>query len=201
VSELREFLAQRLPAQMVPSAFVWMRALPRLPSGKLDRRSLAPPEWERRALRPERVSPRTELERTIAAAWREVLGIADVGMHDNFFDLGGHSLLMVKLQSRLRQTLSAARADGLSMVDLFRFPTVRSLAVHLGDASGDVSIDAAVVVHEAHDRAELQRAALDRRRRRSVPTGTIADPRAADTTPIVLDAPSGASLAEDAYAR
>ncbi len=71
--------------------------------------------------------PRTELERALAAIWCEALGVERVGVHDNFFDLGGHSLLLARVLASLR-----ARFAGVAMVDLFRFPTIASLAEHLG---------------------------------------------------------------------
>ena len=75
--------------------------------------------------------PQTGLERSIVALWQEVLGVEKVGVHDNFFDLGGHSLLMSKVHSRLR---GEGLAGGLSMVELFQYPTVHSLARYLGRA-------------------------------------------------------------------
>ena len=129
VSELRAFLRERLPEAMVPSSFVTLSALPRLPNGKVDRRALPDPdEGERPSLRSAYAAPETELERAIAAVWRDLLRLDRVGLHDNFFDLGGHSLLLIQAQGRLRETLGRE----IAAVDLFRFPTVAHLARHLG---------------------------------------------------------------------
>ncbi|HEX2187358.1 MAG TPA: amino acid adenylation domain-containing protein, partial [Longimicrobiaceae bacterium] len=130
--ELREWTAARLPEHMVPSAWVLLEAFPLTSNGKLDRRALPEPAREAGDAR---VAPRTGLERAIAAEWAEVLGLERVGVQDNFFELGGHSLLLARLHRRLRGALGRE----LSVVDLFRFPTVAALARHLepeGDADG-----------------------------------------------------------------
>ncbi len=126
--ELREQLRGTLPEYMVPSAFVSLPALPLTPNGKVDRAALSPPEG-REELEAGFVEPSGEVERAVAAVWREVLGVAGVGAEDNFFDLGGHSLLLVQVHDRLKE-LYPDRA--LSVVDLFRYPTVRLLSQHLG---------------------------------------------------------------------
>ncbi|HVR96291.1 MAG TPA: amino acid adenylation domain-containing protein, partial [Thermoanaerobaculia bacterium] len=120
-AELRSFLQDRLPAYMVPAAFVALDALPLLPSGKVDRRSLPAPEWGGggRAF----VAPATAAEETLAGIWREVLRVPAVGVEDNFFELGGDSILSIQIVSR------AARA-GLRITprQIFEHPTVVGLA-------------------------------------------------------------------------
>ena len=130
---LRNFLRERLPEHMIPSLFVFLDALPLTPHGKVDRRALPAVDRTGGEARRGFVPPRTEVERTITAVWRDVLGLERIGVHDNFFDLGGHSLMLVRLHSKLRRVLSAE----LSVIDLFRYPTISSLAtaLHLGDAS------------------------------------------------------------------
>ena len=103
---------------MVPSDFVLLKSLPRTVSGKLDRRALPEVDRTYRASQAGFVAPRTELERAMAAVWQEVLGSRKVGLEDNFFDLGGHSLLMVRLRNRLQQALQT----DISIIDLFRYP-------------------------------------------------------------------------------
>ncbi len=128
---LRRRCQERLPAYMVPSTIVVLDALPHLPNGKLDRRALPAPGAARRELAERFVAPRSALERTVAAEWREVLSIERVGIRDNFFDLGGHSLLAVTLQERL-----AARLEReVAIVDIFRHPTVESFAVFLTETT------------------------------------------------------------------
>ncbi|MDT5268373.1 MAG: hypothetical protein QOH49_559 [Acidobacteriota bacterium] len=133
-NELREYLRERLPDFMVPSAFVFMDEFPLTPGGKLDRRALPAPgsaRDEAEAL----VPPQSEVERAIAAIWREALGLEEVGIHDNFFDLGGHSLLLVRVHSELRQAFDAE----LTMLDLFKYPTISSLAGFIAPESGAAS--------------------------------------------------------------
>ncbi len=101
-SELRRFLETRLPAHMLPAAYVLLAALPLLSGGKVDRRALPAPAAERPAERLP-VPPRTAAEATLAAVWGEVLGIERPGIHDNFFDLGGDSILSIQIVSRARQ--------------------------------------------------------------------------------------------------
>ena len=127
VPTLRRFLKERLPEYMVPSTFIVLDELPTTPSGKLDLRALPPPGEGRRELERAYVTPSTELERTIADVWRGVLDLAQVGVHDNFFDLGGDSLLISRVRSRLEVLLGKE----ISIIDLFRYPTVSSLAQFL----------------------------------------------------------------------
>ncbi|MDN7676036.1 non-ribosomal peptide synthetase [Burkholderia oklahomensis] len=126
VAALRDYVAQRLPAYMVPRAIVRLDAMPLLPNGKLDRRALpAPPRADASA--GERKGPRTPLHRVLAACWADVLRRDAVGIDENFFELGGDSLLGTQLLSRVKRDLKLDARLG----DLFRHPTVESLAEHL----------------------------------------------------------------------
>ncbi|HYO53117.1 non-ribosomal peptide synthetase, partial [Archangium sp.] len=125
-AELRTYLRERLPEYMVPSAFVVMEALPLTPNGKVDRRALPAPD-EGHGSDDTLVAPQTELERTVAAIWQEVLGLPKVGTNDRFFDLGGNSLLILKVQMKL----STALGIEVKLTKLFQYPTIASLAQHL----------------------------------------------------------------------
>jgi amino acid adenylation domain-containing protein len=103
--ELRSFLQKTLPKYMVPSAFVLLDALPLTPNGKIDRGALPTPDRARPALERALVPPRTPLECLIAEIWRDLLGVDRVSVHDNFFDLGGHSLLSMQLIASLEKKL------------------------------------------------------------------------------------------------
>ncbi len=129
VPRLRAFLAERLPEPMIPAAFVLLEALPLTANGKVDHRALPAPEAEAlstadRADRAEPVAPRTLVEESLAAVWREVLGGGRFGVDDNFFDAGGHSLLATQVMSRVRATFGVE----LPLRDLFEAPTVAGLA-------------------------------------------------------------------------
>ncbi len=126
-SKLGDFLRQQLPDYMIPSAFVVLDTFPLTSRGKLDRQRLPAPEKLHRELDAAHVAPRTDIERTIAAVWQEVLHTEKVGVHDNFFDLGGHSLRLIQVHSRLRDVI----ARDLSIIEMFRYPTINSLAKHL----------------------------------------------------------------------
>lgn len=127
VAELRARLEGKLPEYMVPSAFVLLSALPRTPSGKIDRRALPRPSAERPALQHEYVAPRTDLERKLAKTWAKLLQFDTVGVDDSFFELGGNSLLALKCVSQLRLELQL----DVPVVKLFESPTIAGLAAFL----------------------------------------------------------------------
>jgi amino acid adenylation domain-containing protein len=152
---LRDYLRERVPEYMVPSAFVMLDALPLTMNGKVDRKNLPSPVGRPVALGGGFVAPRSDIERQIARVWQEVLGVDAVGANDNFFDLGGHSLLMVRVHGRL---LEIFKGD-LSLVDLLRYPTVASLALFVAAEADEPGIAAAI-----DDRASRQMEALARQR-------------------------------------
>ena len=131
VPELRAFLKERLPDYMVPSTFTVLDGFPLTPNGKVDRGRLPAPDERRTVVRPTFLAPRDEIERAIAGVWRDVLRLDEVGVDDNFFDLGGHSLLLVQVQAKLRDAL----ARELAIVEMFQYPTVRAMATHLARAA------------------------------------------------------------------
>jgi len=128
---LRQYLQQRLPGYMLPAAFVFLEALPLLPSGKIDRRALPLPEWSRGASATQFVPPTTELERKLALIWREVLKINRIGITDTFFELGGHSLLAVRLINRIEGALNVR----VPIRILFDRPTIAELALFIDNAT------------------------------------------------------------------
>ncbi|MEA2691711.1 MAG: hypothetical protein QOJ16_1098, partial [Acidobacteriota bacterium] len=121
--ELRDLLRERLPEAMVPSAFVFLPALPVTSNGKVDRAALPAPEFGRAALEQEMVTPRNSREARLAAIWSEVLGLTEIGVHDNFFELGGDSILSIQIAS-----LASRAGLRLSPLQLFEHPTVARLA-------------------------------------------------------------------------
>jgi amino acid adenylation domain-containing protein len=160
IGELRAWLEERLPGYMVPAAFVNLDAFPLTTNGKVDRKALPAPEGTRPELDTAYAAPEADLERAIADIWRELLGLETVGVHDNFFDLGGHSMLLIRVHGKLKASLHPE----LRMVDLFRYPTIRALAQHLGQGetmNAPEPVDAAE--KRAAGRERLQR--LQQRRR------------------------------------
>jgi amino acid adenylation domain-containing protein/non-ribosomal peptide synthase protein (TIGR01720 family) len=135
---LRDRLRTRLPEPMVPSFVVTLDSLPLLPNGKINRHALPDPRAGLRGSPPvEQRGAQSDAVRRIAEVWREVLGVEQVGLDENFFDLGGHSLKMMRVHGRLQQLFGG----GVSLVDLFEHPTVRAIAAYL---SGQVTAPAIV---------------------------------------------------------
>jgi len=151
---LRQFLKQKLPDYMVPAAFVYLDKFPLSPNGKVDRRALAVMEPSQTGTPSTSALPQTGAEQDIARIWRETLEIPQVGLADNFFDLGGNSLSLARVHVRLREHFKT----DLPITALFEFTTVSALAKHLSgrDASNGLSTFA--------DRARKQREAQANRR-------------------------------------
>jgi len=125
IGALREVLRRRLPDYMVPTAFVTLEAVPLNPNGKVDRFKLPAPEYTRVESGVEMVEPRTPLEEQIAAAWREILGVEKLSIYDNFFDVGGESFKAIRVVRKI--------GSGVSVMDLFKYPTIAELAEQLSD--------------------------------------------------------------------
>jgi natural product biosynthesis luciferase-like monooxygenase protein len=171
---VKEDLRTQLPEHMIPRDVVRVTELPRTSNGKLDRRALASRRVEARQTRASSHA-RTDLERRILDVWRAVLGREDIGIDDNFFDVGGHSLLMAQAHSELQTRLSRE----WPLVRMLEFPTVADLARHLGDDTPEDRLaDAAAQSH-------ARRAALLKRRAAvSAATMTVSsDSRPLDRTP------------------
>lgn len=123
--ELRHFLSHKLPDYMIPSSFVFLERLPLSTNGKVDRRALPSPDIP--IQKAADVAPQTDIEQTIATIWQAVLNLEKVGVNRNFFEIGGNSLLIAKVYSKLKHVLPN-QTEGISLVVLFKYPTIRSLA-------------------------------------------------------------------------
>ncbi|MGC2062823.1 MAG: amino acid adenylation domain-containing protein [Thermodesulfovibrionales bacterium] len=134
-NELRNFLRQKLPDYMMPSAFVALDSLPLTPSGKIDRRALPAPDSERPGAEDSYVAPRTPIEELLASIWSEILGLKQVGIHDNFFESGGHSLLATQVISRLRNAFQIQ----IPLRSLFESPTIAELAIQIIQSQDEIS--------------------------------------------------------------
>lgn len=132
---LREELKSRLPDYMVPAAIVPLDRLPLGPNGKIDPKALPAPSTSRPELASSFAAPRTPLERALAAAWQRVLHVDPVGIDDSFIELGGDSLRLVALHKQITHLTT----HPVLITDLFRFPTIRSLAAHLDKPALDRS--------------------------------------------------------------
>ena len=153
---LKQRLQQRLAAHLVPATFVSIDRLPLMASGKLDRRQLPSLMEENANGRGSELSPpRSRTERLIAEIWKEILGLEDVGLTTNFFDHGGHSLLLLKVQDRIREKLGAE----IAVSDLFDYPTVESLGRRLSRGD-DLKQQRAEERAKGRERGQTRRAAL-----------------------------------------
>ncbi|HSU15335.1 amino acid adenylation domain-containing protein [Longimicrobium sp.] len=127
-AELRAWMRERVPEYMVPAAFVWTDALPRTGSGKLDRRALPEYDGEGAVPQSEYVPPRNEVEVRLAEIWAQVLDVERVGVHDDFFDLGGQSILAMRLVARVREALGT----DVAVAELLQAPTLAEMAQAVG---------------------------------------------------------------------
>jgi amino acid adenylation domain-containing protein len=152
IAELRQHLREQLPDYMIPSGFVILDQIPLTVSGKVDRHAL-PDVDQSSETAANYVGPRSETENVITQIWQQVLDVKKLGIHDNFFDLGGHSLLMVQVYNKLREVFH----KDVPMVELFRNPTIATL-------SGYFSGDAAIIpsLQKTQERANRRVAASSR---------------------------------------
>ena len=153
--ELRNYLRQKLPEYMVPAAYVVLTELPLLSNGKLNLRAL--PRPKKVLSQPEAVymPPESDLEQTIASIWQQVFNIDRVSIHTNFFDLGGNSLLVTKVHSKLRAALNS----DIQVIELFKHSTIHSLAKYLSETG-----DAPVLLDRGREQANLRKKLMKRRR-------------------------------------
>lgn len=150
---LRDFLRAKLPDYMVPASMVILEAMPLNANGKIDRKQLPSPDGN--ILRDEQdfVAPSSPTETKIAHVWSQVLGLDRVAIHDNFFDIGGNSLLVIQVHTKLQESLG----QDISIVNLFRYPTINVLTQFLNQEQ-----DEQQAVEKSRDRADKQKEALKR---------------------------------------
>ena len=155
VIELRKHLRTKLPEYMIPQHFVELDALPLTPSGKVDRRALPAPQEDRQT-EETYVAPQNEVEKVVARIWEELLRVKNIGIHDSFFELGGNSLLLVRMLHKLQESF----AKELSIVEMFRHPTIESLAKFLTQKQKKARSFATT-----HDLVKKQKESLKRQKR------------------------------------
>src|SRR6185503_8593682 len=156
--DLRRFMESTLPPYMIPTFFVLLATLPVGPNGKVDVKALPDEGDIPSAVSASYVAPATEMERAITLLWQQVLRLERLGIHDNFFDVGGHSLAMVQVHGRL-QTMCKRT---LSLIDLFQYPTVHTLAAYLTREANAVT-----TVPSSHRRQQTRRESTHRRQTRT----------------------------------
>jgi hypothetical protein len=154
---LTAHLRELLPDYMLPAKYVLLESLPLTPNGKIDRKALPAPVAEAPAPSAEFAPPSNDLEERIAAIWRDLLNLERVGRRDNIFDLGANSLLTAQANQRLSNELNRK----VSLVSMFRYPTVETLAASLAERPASaVSVEA----KQGSDRADRLKDAAERRR-------------------------------------
>ncbi len=156
---LRDFLKQKLPEHMVPALYVVLDKLPLTPNGKVDRKALPSPAGAGAASNREFVAPKGGIEQAVAAIWKDILHVEEIGVEDNFFDFGGHSLQVVQVQNRLRETLKI----DVPVLKLFQFPTIRTLARFIADQQPSSGRDDSFR-QKIEERNRMRQGAMNRRR-------------------------------------
>jgi acyl carrier protein len=155
--QLRDFIASQLPQHMIPAFFVALPFLPLSQHGKVDRTALAELDVASKSEPVAKSVPESELERTIVQLWQRILKLTEVGLDQNFFDLGGDSLLLVAVHSNLQKALQMR----IPVTDLFEFPTIRKLAQRLSRTEST-----SVIAPDVQEIGQRQRDAFTRFRSR-----------------------------------
>jgi amino acid adenylation domain-containing protein len=164
--ELRNFLQGKLPEYMIPSNFVLLDRIPLSDNGKVDRKALPEPKSTETESVVVHAVPHNELEGGIGDIWREVLEVKKVGVQDNFFDVGGNSLHIVRIHAKIRERLKRE----IPIVELFKYTTIESLAAYLSQNASN-----STVAQQGLERAQIRRASRSRRRQSSQQTGQLDD--------------------------
>src|SRR4028118_1845784 len=157
VGSLRNVLKQKLPNYMMPSSFVFLNHFPLTANGTVDLLALPVPDALNPQLQTTYVAPQTELEQIITTVWQQVLHLEKVGVEDNFFALGGHSLLMAQAQSKLREVVDRE----VSIIEMFKYPTISSLAKYLSEEPEEKSS-----LGQSQERVKKQKDAINRQKQK-----------------------------------
>ncbi|WP_442947013.1 amino acid adenylation domain-containing protein [Nostoc sp. UHCC 0870] len=148
ITDLRQFLARNLPDYMIPSQFIILDALPLTPNGKVDRRGLPKPQFQTSS---QTIAPRTPTEELLLNIWQNILNLTSVGITDNFFTLGGHSLLVIRLVSQIQQVFGV----DISLRQIFEKPTIAELANLIDSSRLNTSLSNSIPVRESTDKILL----------------------------------------------
>ncbi|MEM9218552.1 MAG: amino acid adenylation domain-containing protein [Cyanobacteria bacterium P01_F01_bin.150] len=161
---LKRHLRKTLPEYMVPNVFITLDYLPLTANGKVNRKALPEPKGHGATSKVSRIAPTSKLERALADIWQTALGVEKVGVNENFFDLGGHSLLLAQVQNQVQASLD----KDIAFMTLFRYPTIHSLVRHLHDDKGP-SNNTDLQSLAAKQKASIQRQKLLQRRVKNAP--------------------------------
>jgi acyl carrier protein len=161
-AELRQFLQEQLPEYMVPADFIVLDEWPRTANGKIDLQALSRPPEAPAESKAVYQPPQNELEQLIAGLWQEVLFVEAIDRDDNFFDLGGHSLLLMKVNLKLKHHCGKE----ISLVEMFKYPTIATLADFLsGQQNGDSPDSLQKIQERAANRRETSQQQRARRQK------------------------------------
>ena len=154
IPQLRGYLRERLPEYMIPAGFVLLEKIPHLPNGKVDRRTLATTgDGVAAGASGLQAMPETEMERAITAVVEQALAVEKVGVESNFFDIGANSIRIVQINRKLKEALG----KDIPVVEMFKNPTIRSLAKYLGESPGDGELFKQVSEQAQRRKVERQR--------------------------------------------
>ncbi|QQS37256.1 MAG: LLM class flavin-dependent oxidoreductase [Ignavibacteriales bacterium] len=174
INSIREMMREKLPEFMVPSNFVVMEKFPLTPNGKIDRKSFpAPSSSVTRSDEDEAVHSNNEFELKISEIWKDLLKLPKVGLKDNFFDIGGHSLLAVQLHARLKESVD----DELTLIDIFRFPTISTIVEYIEKKTKTTET---TTVKSESKRAKMSKQRFARARSRDNDSGNDVDVQEAE---------------------
>ena len=160
--ELRNYIKGKLPEYMVPSQYLSVESFPLTPNGKIDRKAFpVPSEFNFDTVKKEVVLPTNELEEKIAAVWQDILKLPKVGINDNFFDIGGHSLLAVQLHAKLKVVVDPE----LSLTDIFRFSTIKAISDFIENKKSNLY---EIAVSPGSKRAEMSKLRISKLKNRDI---------------------------------
>lgn len=161
---LQDFLGDKVPYHMVPSAFVFLEGMPRTIANKINRQALPAPDWLQIWATAHDPVHKAPIERTIAAIWQDILGRDNIGLHDNFFDIGGHSLLMTEIHGQLAERVK----HDINITDLFRYPTISDLAKYIETGQRQMASARPGQNHMRKEKARAHRVQRQKKRRTQI---------------------------------
>jgi acyl carrier protein len=156
IEEIRNYIKGKLPEYMVPSQFLTVESFPLTPNGKIDRKAFpVPSEFIFDSVQKDVVLPTNELEIAIASIWQNLLKLPKVGINDNFFDIGGHSLLAVQLHAKLKEAIDSE----LALTDIFRFSTIKAITEFIENKKSNLF---EMAINPGSKRAEMSKLRISR---------------------------------------